>query len=124
METIEERFKEMNMHRVQQKGDKGFSQEYEKYRTVKHKKRKPALPNITSPDMMDIRESECPYDTSTVDIEEGVNNRKDDKDENKDEEKDVEYPEDTYPVDIEEGIMIEMMTRMKKMIRKKRQNLY
>ena len=29
VETIEERFKEMNLHRVQQKGDKGLYQEYE-----------------------------------------------------------------------------------------------
>ena len=42
----------MNLHRVQQKGDKGLSQEYENYRTVQHKKRKTTLQKIASPDMM------------------------------------------------------------------------
>ena len=38
VENIEEMFKEMNFHMVQQKGDKGLSQEYKKYRTVQHKR--------------------------------------------------------------------------------------
>ena len=58
VETIGKRFEEMNLNRVQQKGDKGFPQKYEKYRTVQHKKRKATLPRITSPDIMDIREAE------------------------------------------------------------------
>ena len=54
-------------------------QEYEKYRTAQHKKRKEILPKITSPDMMDICETEWPADTSPVDMEEGVNDRKYDR---------------------------------------------
>ena len=34
VETIEESFKEINLHTVQQKGDKGLSQEYENDRIV------------------------------------------------------------------------------------------
>ena len=93
----------MNLHKVQQKGYKGFSQEYEKYRTVQHKNRKATLLKIASPAMMDIYlyEAECPDDTSPVEMEEGVNDRKDDKDENNDEGKESELPEDTSPVDTE-----------------------
>ena len=65
------------MHRVQQKGDKGLSQDYEKDRTVKHKKRKSTPPKIAYSAMMNICEAECPDYTSTVDMEEGVNDRKD-----------------------------------------------
>ena len=57
------------------------SQEYDKDRTVQHKKRKATLPHIASPAMMDICEAEFPDDTSPVDMEEGVNDRKDDKNE-------------------------------------------
>ena len=71
----------MNLSRVQQKGDKGLSQEYEKDRTIQHKKRKATLPKIASPAMMDICEAECLYETSPVDMEEGVNDIKDDKNE-------------------------------------------
>ena len=75
----------MNLNRLQQKVDKGFSQEYEKDRTVQHTKRKATPPKIASPAMMDIYESECPDNTSPVDMEEGVYDRKDDKNEKYDE---------------------------------------
>ena len=94
----------MKFHRVKQKGDKALSQEYEKDRTVEHKKRKSTLPNIASPDMMDMCYSEFPNATSPVDMEEGVNDRKYDKNEKNDEEKDTECPDDTLPVDIEESV--------------------
>ena len=55
------------------------SQEYNKDRTVQQKKRKATLPKITSPHMMDIREAEFPDETSPIDMEEGVNDREDDK---------------------------------------------
>ena len=57
METTEERFRKMNLHKVQQKVEKGLSQEYEKDRTVQHKKRKATLPKIASPNMKDICEA-------------------------------------------------------------------
>ena len=73
VETVERILKEMNLHRVQQKGYKGLSHEYEKDRTVQHKNSKTTLPRITLPDMMDICEAECPHYISPVDMEEGVN---------------------------------------------------
>ena len=57
-----------------------MSQEYEKDRTVKHKNNKATLPNIASPDTMDISEAECPDETSHVEMEKGVNDINDDKD--------------------------------------------
>ena len=62
-------------------------QEYEINRTVQQKKRKVTLPKIASPAMMDICESELPDDTSPIEKEEGVNDRKDDMNEKYDEEK-------------------------------------
>ena len=59
-----------------------LSQEYEKDRTVQHKNMKATLPNIASPAMMDICEAEFPDDTSTIEMDEGVNDRKDDKKKN------------------------------------------
>ena len=56
-----------------------MSQEYEKYRTVQHKKRKAKLPNIAYAAMMDICEAECSYDTSPVEMKEDVSDRKDEK---------------------------------------------
>ena len=73
----------MNLHSIQQKLDKGLSKEYEKDRTVQHKKRRETLPKIASPAMMDICDAEFPDETSTVDMEEGVSNRKDNKNEKK-----------------------------------------
>ena len=67
----------MNLHRVQQKEEKWLSQEYEKDRTVQHKKMKAALPKIASTAMMDICEAECPDDISPIEMEEGVNDIKD-----------------------------------------------
>ena len=82
MKTIEEMLKAMNLHRVQQKGDKGLSQEYEKDRTVQHKKRKATLPKIASPAMMDTCETEFSDDSSPMDEEGGVSDRNDDKNKN------------------------------------------
>ena len=77
-----------------------LSQEYDKDRTVQQKKRKSAFPKIASPSMMDTceddgknkkfdveKEAEFPDDTSTVDMEEGVNDRKDEINEKHYEEK-------------------------------------
>ena len=49
MKTIEERLNEINLHRVQKKGENFSSQEYDKDRTVQQKKRKATLPRIESP---------------------------------------------------------------------------
>ena len=60
-----------------------MSQEYEKDRTVQQKKRKETLPKIESTAMMDICETECSDETSLVEMEEGVKDRKYDKNEKK-----------------------------------------
>ena len=48
----------MNLQRVQKKGEILSSQEYDKDRTVQHKKRKATLTNIASPAMMDTCEED------------------------------------------------------------------
>ena len=58
------------------------SHEYEKVRTVQHKKRKVKLPKIASPAKMNTSEAEFSDDTSHIEKEEGVNDRKDDKNKN------------------------------------------
>ena len=58
----------MNLHRLKIKGDELLSQEYDRDRTVQYKQREAKLPNITSPDMIDICEVRDEYhdDTSPV----------------------------------------------------------
>ena len=112
----------MNLHRVQQIGDKGLSQEYERYRTVQHKNRKETIPRIASSAMMDICEAEYPDDTSTVEMEKVVNYINDDKNEKNDEEKEAESPDDTSPVEMKEGVNDRKDDRNEKMTWKKRQN--
>ena len=78
MQTIEERFKKMNLHRAK-KGKELSSQEYYKDITVQYKKRIVTLPKIRSPDMMNICEviDECPDDISPVSMEDCLNNNLD-----------------------------------------------
>ena len=54
--------------------------------------------------MMDICEAECTDDTSIDEMQEGVSDRKDDKNKKYDQEKESECPDDTSSVDIEEGV--------------------
>ena len=61
-------------------------------------------------------------DTSPVYMEEDVSDRKDGKNEKNDEEKQSEFPDDTSPVEMEECVNIYMMTGIKKIMREKRQN--
>ena len=56
VETNGERLNEINLDRVQKKGDKISSQGYYKDITLQYKKRKAKLPKIASPDMMDTCE--------------------------------------------------------------------
>ena len=81
------------------------SQEYDKDRTVQHRKRKATLPRIASPDKINTSEEELSDDTYTIEKEEGVNYRKDDKDRRYDEDKDPECPDDTSTFDMEEGVI-------------------
>ena len=66
METIEESLKVMNLHRVQKKGEKLSSQEYNKDRIVQHKNRKATLPKIASPAKMNTSEAELSDETSPI----------------------------------------------------------
>ena len=69
----------MNLDGVQNEGENFSSQEYDKYRTVQHKKRKGALPKIASTAKMNTSEAEFSDDTSSIEKEEGVNDIKYDK---------------------------------------------
>ena len=82
METNEDRLNEINLDRVQKKGEKLSYHEYEKDRTVQHKKRKGTLRKITYTDNMNTREAEFSDDTSPIDKEEGLNDRKYDRNKN------------------------------------------
>ena len=55
------------------------SQEYDKDRTVQHKKRKATLHKIAYPAIMNTCEAEFSDDISPIEKEEGVNDRKYDK---------------------------------------------
>ena len=65
---------------------------------------------------------EFPDETSPVEMEEGVNDRKNDKNEKNDEEKQEECPYDTPPVDIEESGSARIDDNNEKNMREKRQN--
>ena len=94
----------MNLDRVQKKGEKLSSHEYDKYRTVQHKKRKGTLPKIASPAKMNKSAAYFSDKTSPIEKQEGVNDRKDDKNKKHFEEKEAEFPDETSTVDMQEGI--------------------
>ena len=54
--------------------------------------------------MMRGKEAECPDDTSPVDMEEGVNDIKDDKNEKNYWVKDAECYDESYPIEMEEDV--------------------
>ena len=89
VESIEARLNEINLERVQKKGEKLSSHEHDKDRTVQHKKIKGALPNIASTVKKNTSEVDLLDDTSPIEKEEGVNDRKDGKNEKNDEEKEA-----------------------------------
>ena len=98
------------------------SQEYEKERTVQHKKRKATLCRIAYPDKMNTSDAEFSDDTSTIEKEEGVNDRKYDNNKKYDEDKDPECPDETSTVDMEEGVIDRKDDSKEKMMREKRLN--
>ena len=53
------------------------SHEHDRDRTVQHKKRKGTLPKIASPAKKNTSDAEFSYDTSPIEKEKGVNDRKD-----------------------------------------------
>ena len=69
VESIEERLRVINLHRVQKKGGKLSFQEYDKDRTVQHKKKKGTRPKISSPAKMDTSEAEFLDETSPIEKE-------------------------------------------------------
>ena len=95
----------MNLRRVQNKGEKWSYQKYDKDITVQQKKRKATLPKITSPAKMNTSEVELSDETSPIQNEEGLNDRKDDKNKKYDEDKYPECLDNTSTVDMEEGVV-------------------
>ena len=76
VKSIEVSLNEINLERVQKKGEKLSSHEHDKNITVQHKKRKGTLPKIASPANKNTSEAEFSEDTSTIEEEKGVNDRK------------------------------------------------
>ena len=72
----------MNLDWVQKKGEKLSSHEYDKNRTVQHKKGRVTLSKIAYPAKIHTSEAEFSDGTSLIEKEEGVNDRKDDKNKN------------------------------------------
>ena len=66
------------------------------------------------------KDAECHYDTSPVDMQEGLQYIYDDKN-GKQLEKKTEYPDDTSPVEMQEGVNNRNYNRNEKTKRKKRQ---
>ena len=71
----------MNLHRVQKNGEKCSSQEYDKDRTVQHKKRKATLPKIASPAKKNTSDAEFSDNPSPIEKEKGVSDRKNEQNE-------------------------------------------
>ena len=65
------------------------------------------------------KEAEFPDGTTPDDMEEGVSEKKDDKNERIDEEKEAACADGTSPDDMEEGVGEKKMTRMSELMRKK-----
>ena len=122
MESIEERLNENNLDRVKNKGEKLSSHAYGKDRTVQYKKRKGTPPNIASPAKMNTSDAELSDDTSPIEKEEGVGDRKYDKNKRYDEDKEPVFPYGTSSVEME-GDVIDGKDESKKYIwREKRMN--
>ena len=68
----------------------------------------------------EVKEAEFPDDNPLDNMEEGVSERTDDK--NNYEEKEAEFPNGTPPDNMEEGVSEKKMTGIKKLMREKRQN--
>ena len=88
------------------------------------KKRKGTLPKISSPAKKNTSDAEFSDDTSPIEKEKGVNDRKYDKNEEYDKEKEAEFPDDTPPVDMEEGVSERKDGKNEKLMREKRQNAH
>ena len=71
---------------------------------------------------MNTREAESSYDTSPIEKEEGLNDRKDDKNKNYDKDKEPECSDYTSTVDMEEGVMDRNDESKRKNMREKRLN--
>ena len=80
------------------------SHEYDKDRTAQHKKRKVTLPKIAYQAKMNTSEAWFSDDTSPIEKEEVVNDRKDDKNKKYYEDKEAKFPDDASTVDMEERV--------------------
>ena len=79
VEIFEETLNESNLERVQNEGKFLSSHEHDKDRTVQHTKKKGTLPKIASPAKKNISDAEFSDDTFPIKKENGVNDRKYDK---------------------------------------------
>ena len=93
------------MYRVQNKGETFSSREYYKDRTVQHKERKVTLPKLASPAKINPSDAEFSDYTSPIEKEEGINDRKDDKNRKDNEDKEPVLPDDTSSVEMEEDLI-------------------
>ena len=98
------------------------SHEYEKDRTSQHKKRKGTLLKTVSLAKMNTSEAKFSDDNYPIDKEEGVNDRKYDKNKEYDEGKEPEFPDDTSIVDMEEDVIDRKYLSKTNMMREKRLN--
>ena len=105
MGIIEERLNEINLDRVQKKGEKVSSREYDKDITVQHKNRKGTLPKTTSPAKKNISDAEFSDEISPIDKEKGVHNIKDEKNKKSNEDKEPVLPYDTSSAEMEEDVI-------------------
>ena len=79
VESIEVRLNEINLERLKNKGEKWTPYEHDKDRAIQHKKRKGTLPKIASPAKKNTSDAELSDDTSPIEDENGINDRKDGK---------------------------------------------
>ena len=70
-----------------------------------NKKEESNTPQIAYPANMNTRQAEFADETSTIEKQEGVNDRKYDKNKKYDEDKEPECPDDTSTVEMEEGVI-------------------
>ena len=73
VEIIEVRLNEINLERLQNKGEKLTSPEHDKDRAIQHEKRKGALPKIAFPAKNITSDAELSDDPSTIEDEKGTN---------------------------------------------------
>ena len=98
------------------------SHEYEKDRTFQPTERKGTLPKISSPAKKNTSDAEFSDDTSPIEKEKGVNDRKYDNNKTCNKDKEPVLPDDTSSVEMEEDVIERKDESTKNMMREKRMN--